>query len=129
MTSPGGEEVVYALCFDFHTSNNEAENEALLAGLRLAKQMGAEAVTTLIHSRVSANQINGSFEVKEKRMEKYVSIAHRLIKSFKEFTIKQIPRSENRRVDAVSKLASTCFDHLSKKVLVEVLKEKSVDER
>ena len=46
-----------------------------------------------------------------------------------EFTIKQIPRSENRRVDTLSKFTSTCFDHLSKKVLVEVLKERSIDER
>lgn len=43
--------------------------------------------------------------------------------------IKQIPRSENRRAAALSKLASTCFDHLSMKVLVKVLKERSIDER
>lgn len=35
----------------------------------------------------------------------------------------------NRRADALSKLASTCFDHLSKEFLVEVLKERSIDER
>ncbi|XP_052627003.1 uncharacterized protein LOC128133558 [Lactuca sativa] len=102
LTSPEGEEVTYALRFDFHTSNNEAEYEALLAGLRLAKQMGAKAVTALTDSRLAANQVNGSFE---------------------------IPRSENKRADALSKLASTCFDHLSKKVSVEVLRERSIDEQ
>ena len=45
LTSLEGEEVTYALRFDFHTSNNEVEYEALLAGLRLAKQMGAKSVT------------------------------------------------------------------------------------
>lgn len=109
--------------------NNEAEYEALLVGLWLAKQMGAEAVTTLTDSRLAANQINGSFEAKDKRMEKYVKIAQWLIKSFNKFVIKHITRSENKRADALSKLASTCFDHLSKKVLVEVLKERSVHER
>lgn len=74
LTSPEGEEVTYALRFDFHTSNNKAEYEALLAGLRLAKQIGAEAVMALGDWRLAANQINGSFEEKDRRMEKYARI-------------------------------------------------------
>ena len=62
LTIPEREEVTYALRFDFYTSNKEAEYEALLIGLRLAKQMGAEVVTALTDSRLATNQINGSFE-------------------------------------------------------------------
>ncbi|GJT48483.1 reverse transcriptase domain-containing protein [Tanacetum coccineum] len=51
-----------------------------------------------------------------------------MAKSFKEFSIKQIPRSENKKVDALSKIASTSFTHLNKQVLVEELKEKSINE-
>ncbi|GKA32650.1 reverse transcriptase domain-containing protein [Tanacetum coccineum] len=47
---------------------------------------------------------------------------------FKAFTIKQIPRSENKKADALSKIASTSFAHLSKQVLVEELSEKSISE-
>ncbi|GKC94413.1 reverse transcriptase domain-containing protein [Tanacetum coccineum] len=47
---------------------------------------------------------------------------------FKVFSIKQIPRSENRKADELSKIASTSFAHLSKQVLVEKLKEKSIME-
>ncbi|KAI3723440.1 hypothetical protein L2E82_35013 [Cichorium intybus] len=43
------------------------------------------------------------------------------------FTVKQIPRSANRKADALSKLAPAAFDHLSKEVLVEVVKERSID--
>lgn len=111
------EEVTYALRFDFHTSNNEAKYEALLAGLRVAVKMGAEKVTTLIDSRLAANQITGEFGAKDKRMEKYVK------------AIQQITSSLNRRAAALSKIASTCFVHLSKEVLVEVIKERSIDER
>ncbi|XP_071917197.1 uncharacterized protein [Coffea arabica] len=42
LTSPTGEELTYALRFDFPASNNEAEYETLLTGLRVAHQMGAE---------------------------------------------------------------------------------------
>ncbi|GJX33472.1 reverse transcriptase domain-containing protein [Tanacetum coccineum] len=48
--------------------------------------------------------------------------------SFKAFSIRQVPRSENKKADALSKIASTSFAHLSKQVLVEELKEKSISE-
>ncbi|GJU55956.1 hypothetical protein Tco_1229670 [Tanacetum coccineum] len=53
--------------------------------------------------------------------------AHQL--PFKEFSIKQVPQSENKKADALSKTASTSFAHLSKQVLVEELKEKSINEK
>ncbi|GKB40693.1 hypothetical protein Tco_0885635, partial [Tanacetum coccineum] len=40
----------------------------------------------------------------------------------------QVPRSENKKADALSKIASTSFAHLTKQVLVEALKEKSINE-
>ncbi|GJQ91137.1 reverse transcriptase domain-containing protein [Tanacetum coccineum] len=49
--------------------------------------------------------------------------------TFKEFSIKQVPRGENKKADALSKMASTSFAYLSKQVLVEELKEKSIDEK
>ncbi|XP_022152853.1 uncharacterized protein LOC111020478 [Momordica charantia] len=39
--APGGERFEYAIRFNFRTSNNEAEYEALLAGLRISKGLGA----------------------------------------------------------------------------------------
>ncbi|GJR48832.1 reverse transcriptase domain-containing protein [Tanacetum coccineum] len=44
------------------------------------------------------------------------------------FSIKQVHRSENKKADALSKIESTSFAHLSKQVLVEELKEKSINE-
>ncbi|GJX00877.1 hypothetical protein Tco_0184790 [Tanacetum coccineum] len=49
-----------------------------------------------------------------------------LTSSFKAFFIKQVPRSENKKANALNKIASTSFAHLSKQVLVEELKEKSI---
>ncbi|GJV65499.1 reverse transcriptase domain-containing protein [Tanacetum coccineum] len=40
LTNPEGMEFTYALRFQFPASNNEAEYEALIAGLRIATQMG-----------------------------------------------------------------------------------------
>ncbi|GKC37066.1 reverse transcriptase domain-containing protein [Tanacetum coccineum] len=44
LTSPEGTEFTYALRFQFTASNNEAEYEALIAGLWIAAQMGVRNV-------------------------------------------------------------------------------------
>ncbi|GJS80304.1 reverse transcriptase domain-containing protein [Tanacetum coccineum] len=62
-------------------------------------------------------------------MIQYLDKVKTLAKSFKEFSIKQIPQSENKKADALSKIASTSFAHLNKQVLVEELKEKSINEK
>ncbi|GKD46214.1 hypothetical protein Tco_1270859 [Tanacetum coccineum] len=51
-----------------------------------------------------------------------------LTSSFKAFSIRQVSRSKNKKDEALSKIASTSFAHLSKQVLVEELKEKSISE-
>nr|GFB75675.1 reverse transcriptase domain-containing protein [Tanacetum cinerariifolium] len=59
-------------------------------------------------------------------MIKYLDIAKGLVGGFKTFSISQVPRSKNKKADALSKIASTSFAHLSKQVLVEVLETKSI---
>ncbi|GJW52652.1 reverse transcriptase domain-containing protein [Tanacetum coccineum] len=61
-------------------------------------------------------------------MIRYLKKVRTLTNSFKAFSIRQVPRSENKKVDALSKIASTSFAHLSKQVLVKELKEKSISE-
>ncbi|GJY78842.1 reverse transcriptase domain-containing protein [Tanacetum coccineum] len=80
-------------------------------------------------SRLMANQVNGTYIAKGPSMIKYLEKVKNLTSTFKEFSIKQVPRGENKKTDALSKMSSTNFAHLSKQVLVEELKEKSIDER
>ncbi|GJV22381.1 reverse transcriptase domain-containing protein [Tanacetum coccineum] len=128
LTNPEGMEFTYALRFRFDATNNEAEYEALIAGLRIAEQMGVKNLQANVDSRLVANQVNGTYVAKEADMIRYLEKVKALTGSFKAFTIKQIPRSENKKADALSKIASTSFAHLSKQVLVEELKEKSISE-
>ena len=57
---------------DFPTTNNEAEYEALVAGLDLAKAAGAENMVIYCDSQVVTSQINGNYECKNERMKKYL---------------------------------------------------------
>ncbi|GJS53949.1 reverse transcriptase domain-containing protein [Tanacetum coccineum] len=129
LTSPDGAEFTYALRFQFTASNNEAEYEALLAGLRIAAQMGVRNVRVSVDSKLVANQVLGTYIAKEENMIKYLEKVKSLVSGFASFSISQVPRSHNKKADALSKIASTSFAHLSKQVLVEVLQEKSIQEQ
>ncbi|GJW10703.1 reverse transcriptase domain-containing protein [Tanacetum coccineum] len=112
----------------FTASNNEAEYEALIAGLQIAAQMGVRNVHVSIDSKLVANQVLGTYVAKEENMVKYLEKTKSLISGFANFSISQVPRSKNKKADALSKIALTNFAHLSKQVLVEILKEKSIQE-
>ncbi|GJW10463.1 reverse transcriptase domain-containing protein [Tanacetum coccineum] len=68
-------------------------------------------------SRLVANQVNGTYVAKEADMIRYLEKVKALTGSFKAFTIKQIPRSENKKADALSKIASTSFTHQTEETL------------
>ncbi|GKG35246.1 reverse transcriptase domain-containing protein, partial [Tanacetum coccineum] len=94
LTSPEGEEFIYALRFKFDASNNEAEYEALVAGLRIAEQMGVKNLIAKVDSRLVANQINGLYEAKEQSMTQYLEKAKTLIDRFEIFSKKKGNRRE-----------------------------------
>nr|GEX30860.1 reverse transcriptase domain-containing protein [Tanacetum cinerariifolium] len=56
ITNPKGMEFTYALRFRFYATNNEAEYEALIAGLWIAGQMGAQNLQANVDSKLVANQ-------------------------------------------------------------------------
>nr|GFB86905.1 reverse transcriptase domain-containing protein [Tanacetum cinerariifolium] len=62
-------------------------------------------------------------------MVRYLEKVKNLANTLKGFSIKQIPRGENKKADALSQITSTSFAHLSKQVLVEELREKAIDEK
>ncbi|KAA3484815.1 Integrase, catalytic core [Gossypium australe] len=51
--------------------------------------------------------LNDEYEVKESRLKKYHSIATQLLARFDKVQVKQVPRSDNTRADALSKLESS----------------------
>ncbi|GJQ95835.1 reverse transcriptase domain-containing protein [Tanacetum coccineum] len=92
LKNPEGAEFTYALRFRFDATNNEAEYEALIAGLRIAEQMGVKNLQTNVDSRLVANHVNGSYIAKEPGMIQYLEKVKTLYSSFKKFSIKQVPR-------------------------------------
>ncbi|GJY69215.1 reverse transcriptase domain-containing protein [Tanacetum coccineum] len=134
LISPEDDEFTYALRFEFDASNNEAKYEALVAGLRIAEKIGVKKLAAKVDSRLIANQINGLYKAKEQSMTQYLEKtkttgALSKINSFEIFLIEQVPQSEDRKAGALSKIVSKSFAYLTKQVLVETLKRKSIEER
>ncbi|GJZ94115.1 reverse transcriptase domain-containing protein [Tanacetum coccineum] len=83
-------EFTYALRFRFDATNNEAEYESLIAGLRVAEQMGVKTLQANLDSRLVANQVNRTYVAKEADMICYLEKVKTLTDSFKAFSIKQL---------------------------------------
>ncbi|GJX28714.1 reverse transcriptase domain-containing protein [Tanacetum coccineum] len=90
LTSLEGIEFTYALQFQFTTSNNEAEYEALIAGLRIAAQMDVQNVQVNVDCKLVANQVLGMYVAKEENMIKYLEKVKGLVSGFANFSISQV---------------------------------------
>ncbi|XP_071740465.1 uncharacterized protein [Rutidosis leptorrhynchoides] len=127
LASPRGEEHTYALRFNFYVTNNEAEYEALLAGLNIAHKMDITKLLAFTDSQLVANQFNGSFEAHNSSMQKYLKLLQELAVRFEHFELAQVPRSQNMKADTLSKLAALTFSHFQRQVWVKELPNKSID--
>ncbi|GKG05863.1 reverse transcriptase domain-containing protein, partial [Tanacetum coccineum] len=129
LVSPKGKEYTYALRFEFETTNNEAEYEALLAGLRIAKEMEIKDLAIFIDSQLVVNQVKVLFKARHPVIKQYLEKTKEVLKSFDTYSMEYIQRNQNKKADALSKLASMTFEHLTNEVLVEVLASRSINNK
>ncbi|XP_056698482.1 uncharacterized protein [Spinacia oleracea] len=125
--SPEGDTFEYAMRFNFQASNNEAEYEALLCGIKMCKAAGAEEILALSDSQLIVSQVNGTYEAREPTMVKYMQAVHQEVEPLKSFEVRQVPRSENNQADALSKLASSASCDTPRHVFWEVKEHKSIE--
>nr|KYP36265.1 Pro-Pol polyprotein [Cajanus cajan] len=116
-----------AIKFDFRATNNQAECEALLAGLRLAKDVGVKKLRCCSDSKLITEQVGGSYQTKEPQLQRYNLMVSHLISSFDHFQIEHIPRAQNVRADLLSKLASTKRPGQHKTIIQETISTPSYD--
>ena len=111
----------------FKASNNEAEYEALIVRIELCYTAGVDSIQAFSNSQLVINQLNGATEAKDDAMDAYAWRVQEATKLLKHFTITHTPRSDNRRVNALSKLASSFNDRKPKNIQWETLTERSID--
>jgi ribonuclease HI len=107
LVSPTGEQLKYVLQIFWKVSNNEAEYEALLHGLRLAASLGIKRLLVYGDSAVVINQVIKSWDRSKENMDAYCLEVRKLENKFYGLEFHHIIRDNNVAADVMSKLGST----------------------
>ena len=127
LTSSEGIDIEYALRFRFQASNNEAEYEAIIAGLNLAHSIEVDHLEVCSDSQLVVRQIEDTYEAKGEKMILYLKKVQELLKKLMLVHVRHIPKAENSRADALVKLATTSQEDLNRLTPVEYLAEPFID--
>src|SRR4051812_43480969 len=90
----------------FPCTNNAAKYEALLHGLRMAKEMNLSRVRCLGDSDLVAQQVSGKWDSKDPLMAAYRREVDAVAGHFKGYVVEHIDRRKNEAADALSRLGS-----------------------
>jgi len=105
LEGPNGVLIEQSLRFAFKANNNQAEYEALIADILLAKEMGAKVLMAKSDSLLITGQVTGEFQTKDPQMAAYLEYVQELRRSFVLFEVVHVPREQNARADLLAKLA------------------------
>lgn len=86
-------------------TNNQAEYEGALLGLRRARALGALSVELLSDSQLLIRQLQGRYKVKSPGLGPLYRQALEVLAHFSKVTLRHIPREENQEADTMSNRA------------------------
>ncbi|XP_059627295.1 uncharacterized protein LOC132270107 [Cornus florida] len=87
LRTPKGTTLSQAIRLEFNATNNEAEYEALIAGLKLAKELKIKYLIAYSDSQLVIRQVNGDYGAKDKTMEAYQTAVLREAKGFDQIRV------------------------------------------
>jgi ribonuclease HI len=104
--SPLGKHVRYVLRLHFPASNNVAEYEALVNGLRIAVELGVRRLDAWGDSQLVIDQVMKNFHCRDRKMEAYCDEVRRLEDKFHGLEHNHVARQYNETADELAKIAS-----------------------
>ena len=107
---PTQEKLYYAvqLCFRWgeKVSNNIADYEGLIAGLKAVAALGVKRLTIKGNSQLLVNFSNKVYEPKDEHMEAYLTEVRKMEKQFSGLELQHVPRGTNKEADDIARRAS-----------------------
>ena len=104
--SPRGEQLKYVLQLLFKATNNAAEYEALIHGLRITSSLGIKRLLAYGVSKVVIQQVNKDWECSQEKMDTYCKEIHKIESHFYGLEFHHVLRDYNVAADVLSKLGS-----------------------
>jgi ribonuclease HI len=125
LTSPKGDKLQYMLQMHFRASNNIAKYEALVHGLKMAKQIGIRRILCFGDSDLVTHQVSGDWDARDANMASYHFYVQQLSGFFEGCEFHHVPRANNDEADRLSKIGSTKQD-IPAWVLLEIIRKPSI---
>jgi ribonuclease HI len=107
LISPKEDKLFYVLQIQFTASNIVAEYEALVHGLKLAKEIGIRRILCFGDSDLVVHQVSGDWDANDTNMASYHFYVQQLCGFFEGCEFHHIPRANNDKADQLSKICST----------------------
>ena len=80
--------------------------------------MGVKKIQVQSDSQLVVNQLQGSYQTRDTKEAAYLQLAKDLQSSFEEFSVSQVPRTDNSHADALANLGAAIQTALPMTILV-----------
>nr|AAP20843.1 retrotransposon protein, putative, Ty3-gypsy sub-class [Oryza sativa Japonica Group]ABF96690.1 retrotransposon protein, putative, Ty3-gypsy subclass [Oryza sativa Japonica Group] len=127
LTSPSGEQFKHAIHLNFRATNNIAEYERLLAGIRAAAALGVKRLVVKGDSELVANQVHKDYKCSSPELSKYLAEVRKLEKRFDGIEVRHVYRKDNIKPDDLARRASR-REPLKPGTFLDILTRPSVKE-
>jgi ribonuclease HI len=107
LTSPKNDQLRYVLQIHFAASNNVAEYEALVHGLKVAKDIGICRIMCFRDSDLVIQQCSGIWDAHDANMVSYHFLVQQISAYFEGCEFRHVPQAQNDAADTLSKLGSS----------------------
>jgi len=105
LCSPDGGVVAEGYWFLGHGTNNLAEWQALIEGLKLAHKHGVRFLRICMDSELVVKQVRGEYRVRQPRLKPIYELAMQLLQTFADYQIDHVRREQNGQADALANAA------------------------
>jgi hypothetical protein len=109
----------------FRASNNVAEYEALVHGLKLAKEIGIRRILCFGDYDLVVHQVSGEWDAKDANMASYRFYVQQLCGFFEGCEFHHVPRANNDEADRLCNIGSTKQDILAG-VSLKIIRKPSI---
>ncbi len=110
-----GAEIILEKCGNYlgHATNNQAEYQALIAGLTWLEEHGrGEPLEIFLDSALVVNQVKGEFKLKNQALIPLHAKVMRLLGKRSNYSIHHIPRAQNFLADSLVNQALDSAPHI-----------------
>jgi ribonuclease HI len=110
LISPQGDKLKYVLQMSFpQASNNEAEYEALLHGMKMAKACGATRLKIFGDSNLVVQQVMNKYDAISDNMTAYRNLYYYLEGTFDGCEVSHVSRASNEEAGNLANIGSQCL--------------------